>query len=507
MRKDVLIIGGGATGAGIARDLALRGVDCLLLEMGDYCHGASGGNHGLLHSGGRYAVKDPGSAAECAAENAVLKRVAPFCIEDAGGLFVSLPEDDPEFADTFSNACRSTGVTAREITVKEAMSREPGLSPRTSRCFQVPDASVDPFALVQANVDDARAAGATALNHCTIAGMTVEAGRIVKVEVRDRRGGLPSSIVPEVVVNASGAWVAEVSRMAGCTVQMGLDQGSMLVMDGRQCRQVVNRLRPPSNGDIAVPNHTSTILGTTSRPARSPHDRDVTRDDVELLLRETAAMLPSLRNARTVRTYGGVRPLLGGGGRGASRSFAILREEKVDNLLSVAGGKLTTYRLMAEKVSDQVCGMLGNGSKCRTHLEPLGPPVDGKGDSIALARLRRKYGRMAASVETSDPRMVCSCEQVLRSEVTAVLKAGDALTLADVMRRTRAGMGYCQGFDCSLSVLEIMLGTAAVEPMSALTEFLGEREVGLAQASGDQLRQEILREHVLKGVYGIGGKE
>jgi glycerol-3-phosphate dehydrogenase len=287
---------------------------------------------------------------------------------------------------------------------------------------------------------------------------------------------------------------------------MGLDQGSMLVMDGRQCRHVVNRLRRPSNGDIAVPNHTSTILGTTSRPAISPQDKDVAVNDVELLLRETAAMLPSLGSCRAIRTYGGVRPLLGGGGRGVSRSFTILMEEKVDNLLSVAGGKLTTYRLMAEKVSDQVCEMLGNGSKCRTHLDPLGPPMDGKGDSIALARLRRKYGRMAASVLTSDPRGVCSCEQVLRSEVTAVLKAGDALTLADVMRRTRAGMGYCQGFDCSLSVLETMLETADVEPLATLTEFLREREIGLAQASGDQLRQEMLREHVLKGVYDIGGK-
>jgi glycerol-3-phosphate dehydrogenase len=118
--------------------------------MGDYCHGASGGNHGLLHSGGRYAVNDPRSAAECAAENAVLKKIAPFCIEDTGGLFVSLPEDDPDFADTFFEACRSTSVRAEEITVNEAISSEPGLSQRTIRCFQVPDASVDPFALVQA---------------------------------------------------------------------------------------------------------------------------------------------------------------------------------------------------------------------------------------------------------------------------------------------------------------------------------------------------------------------
>ncbi len=506
MRKDVLIIGGGATGAGIARDLALRGVDCLLLEMRDLCHGASGGNHGLLHSGGRYAVKDPGSASECAAENAVLKRIAPFCIEDTGGLFVSLPEDDPGFADVFTRSCRSAGVPAWELTPKEALANEPGLSPRVVRCLEVPDGSVDPFSLVQANVDDARAAGAAVLNHCAVTNMAVKDGRVVRVDVRDRRGGLPSTIAPEMVVNAAGAWASDIAKMAGCQVPMGLDQGSMLVLDGRQSRHVINRLRPPSNGDIVVPNHTSTILGTTSRPARTADDTTVSKEDVDLLIRETSAMLPSLRHRRAVRTYGGVRPLLGGGGRETSRSFAIFNDEGAENLISVAGGKLTTYRLMAEKVSDRVCGMLGNSSNCRTHLEPLGPPAEGKGESIPAARLRRKYGRAASSIDMADQRVICSCEQVMRSEVTAVLEAGDALTLSDVMRRTRAGMGYCQGSDCSLSVLEIMVEKEGVDPLPLLKEFLEERERGLALSAEDQLRQEMLRRHVMRGVYGLEGK-
>lgn len=507
MRKDVLIIGGGATGAGIARDLALRGVDCLLLEMEDYCHGASGGNHGLLHSGARYAVKDPSSALECAGENAILRSIAPFCIEDTGGLFVSLSEDDAGFADLFIRSCRSASVPADELTTKEALAAEPWLSPRLTRCLEVQDGSIDPFSLVQANVDDARSAGATVLNHCAVTGMEVEDGRVACVQVRDRRGKISLPILPEVVVNAAGAWVAEVARMAGCLVPLGLDQGSMLVMDGRQCHRVINRLRPPSNGDIAVPNHTSTILGTTSRPARSPGDTAVAAEDVELLVRETSALLPSLRACRAIRSYGGVRPLLGGGGREASRSFAIFREEGAENLLSVAGGKLTTYRLMSENVSDQVCEMLGNRSNCRTHREPLGPPTGGKGSSIPLARLERKYGRMASAVDTNDSRVICSCEQVLRSEVAAVLAAGDALTLADVMRRTRAGMGYCQGFECSLSVLEVMLEGKRVEPLPSLLEFIGERGRGLAWAKGDQLRQELLRRHVLNGVYGLEGRE
>jgi glycerol-3-phosphate dehydrogenase len=86
LKAQVLIIGGGVTGTGLARDLALRGVSCTLVEQGDINAGASGANHGLLHSGARYASSDPGSAAECHTEGALLKQLAPHCIEDTDGL-------------------------------------------------------------------------------------------------------------------------------------------------------------------------------------------------------------------------------------------------------------------------------------------------------------------------------------------------------------------------------------------------------------------------------------
>ena len=90
---DVIIVGGGITGACTARDCALRGLKTLLIERGDLCDGASGRNHGLLHSGARYAVTDPEGARECIRENLILKKIAPSCVESTGGLFISLPED------------------------------------------------------------------------------------------------------------------------------------------------------------------------------------------------------------------------------------------------------------------------------------------------------------------------------------------------------------------------------------------------------------------------------
>lgn len=506
MRAEVLVIGGGATGAGVVRDLSMRGVDCVLLEMGDYCHGASGGNHGLLHSGGRYAVKDPASARECASENIILRRIASFCIEDTGGLFVSLHVDDPDFADQFRRACRGSGVPAKEIGAEVALALEPGLNAGLLRCFEVPDGSIDPFALVQGNVDSARENGAAVHNHCQVAKMIVEGSSVSRVEYVDARDGRKQTIVPEVVINAAGSWAPAIASMAGVKLNMTLDQGSMLVADGRLCEKVVNRLRPPSNGDICVPNHTSTIIGTTSRSATSPEAAKVSAQDVELLLREGSALLPSCANARIVRSYCGVRPLLGTGGRNASRTFSVIREEVADNLLNVVGGKLTTYRLMAEKVTDLACTMLGAKGVCRTHLEELSPGAVPEGKGIAAARLHRKYGGRASQISTVDQRIICSCEQVLTSEVEHVLKGPDVMTMADIMRRTRAGMGYCQGLDCSFGILDMMVKERGVDAISTLTDFLAERGRGQGQVSGEQRRQELFRKHLLQGVYGLGGK-
>jgi glycerol-3-phosphate dehydrogenase len=103
---DVIIIGGGATGAGIARDCALRGLRVVLLERHDIATGATGRNHGLLHSGARYAVTDNESARECIAENQILKRIARHCIEPTDGLFITLPEDDLAYQPVFIDACQ-----------------------------------------------------------------------------------------------------------------------------------------------------------------------------------------------------------------------------------------------------------------------------------------------------------------------------------------------------------------------------------------------------------------
>src|SRR3954453_19973636 len=125
IQTEVLVIGGGATGVGTAWDAALRGFEVVLVDRSDLAEGTSGRFHGLLHSGGRYVVKDPLAAEECVAENAVIRRIIPDCIEDTGGLFVTTPDDDLAYADEFLAACKETGLPVEEIPVAEALRREP----------------------------------------------------------------------------------------------------------------------------------------------------------------------------------------------------------------------------------------------------------------------------------------------------------------------------------------------------------------------------------------------
>ncbi len=160
---DVIIIGGGATGAGTARDCALRGLRTLLVERADIADGASGRNHGLLHSGARYAVNDRESAAECIGENLILRRIAASCVEETDGLFITLPEDDLAYQAKFVKCCKAAGIKAEAIDPKLALKLEPEINPEIIGAVKVPDASVDPFRLVAANVLDARLHGADIL--------------------------------------------------------------------------------------------------------------------------------------------------------------------------------------------------------------------------------------------------------------------------------------------------------------------------------------------------------
>src|SRR4051812_21462168 len=179
MQTEVLVIGGGATGAGVAWDCALRGFDTILVERRALGGGPSGRSPGLLPSGGRYAVKAPDAAVGCIEENVILRRIAADCIEDPGGLFVTTPDDDPAYGDEFLAGCARTGVPTEEIEVAEALRREPRLNPGIKRAFTVPDAGIDAWKTVWALANAAASRGARILPYHRVVDLLREGDKVV----------------------------------------------------------------------------------------------------------------------------------------------------------------------------------------------------------------------------------------------------------------------------------------------------------------------------------------
>ena len=214
------------------------------MERGDLATGTTGRFHGLLHSGGRYAVKNPQAARECIAENVILRRIAADCIEDTGGLFVTTPIDNPDYADRFIAGCQDTGVPVEEIPVAEALRREPRLNPRITRAFVVPDATADAWKTVWTCARSAMEYGARILPYHEVIAVTRDGDQATGVIARGPDGE-QVQIRAQVTVNASGAWAGRIAAMADCQVQISPGKGIMLATNHRLVQTVVNRCEMP----------------------------------------------------------------------------------------------------------------------------------------------------------------------------------------------------------------------------------------------------------------------
>jgi glycerol-3-phosphate dehydrogenase len=513
-KTQVLIIGAGVTGIGLARDLALRGVSCLLVEKKDFNAGASGGNHGLLHSGARYVLSDPASARECREENELLQRLAPQCIEPCGGLFVAVEGDDENFIARFPLLCEKAGIPTRSLDPKEARELEPVLSEKVIAAYAVEDGSIDPFRLSLDNLAQAEEKGCRFLPYSRVLAFERAGSRIRKVFLEETRRGETFAVEAEVVVNAAGAWAGQVAALAGLSVPVLFSKGSLVITPYRLAQRVINRLRPPSDADILVPGGTVSILGTTSIRVDDLEAARPEVEEVEAMIEDAKAMVPLLERVRYIRAYCGVRPLVGGQGdgddRSISRGFALLdhSREGLENFITITGGKLTTYRLMAEKTADRVCRLLGIDRPCLTREIPL-PPSSMGGWTEPAGVPRHQPDRLFQDS------LVCECEAVpeeaLDSLLASLSSAGIPVDLPAVGLRSRIGKGRCQGGFCGPRAAALLFNRRPTTPREArqgLREFLRGRWKGVRPVLwGEQLAQAELSEAVHLGFLGLEGEE
>jgi glycerol-3-phosphate dehydrogenase len=507
LETEVLVIGGGSTGAGVVRDAAMRGFKTVLVERRDLADGTTGRYHGLLHSGGRYAVKDPLAAEECVAENAILRRIAADCIEDTGGLFVTTPWDDPAFGDTFLEGCRATGVPVEEIPVAEALRGEPRLHSGISRAFAVPDAALDPWKLVWGCARSAQQHGAEILLYHRVVALERNGRRVTGAVLRNELTGEELRMRAEIVVNAAGAWAGQIADLAGGRVNVLPGKGIMIAMNHRLVNTVINRCKPPADGDIIVPIRTVSVIGTTDSKVADPDDLEVTQSEIDEMLDEGERLVPGFREARALRVWAGARPLFSAeevaDTRQVSRSHALIdhrERDGVERFVTITGGKATTFRLMAEVAVDAVCAQLGVDRPCRTHEEPLPDSEDGRFYTLG-ARLRAREPR------PKPEELICECELITRDRLEQAMERRHTASLDDIRRTLRLGMGPCQGGFCiyrATGILHAVERLDSREANESLLSFLQERWKGVHPILyGDQVRQARLDDWIFQGLLGV----
>lgn len=525
---DVIIIGGGATGAGIARDCSLRGLRSILLERRDIATGATGRNHGLLHSGARYAVNDHESAEECIKENMILKQIARHCVEDTKGLFITLPEDDLNYQKTFIESCQKAGIEAVQIEPDLAKRLEPSVNPALIGAVVVPDGTVDPFRLTAANMLDAKENGATILTYHEVTRLIREGDSIIGVEAFDHKRKMNIKVYAKIVVNAGGIWGQGIAEYADLKIKMFPAKGSLLIMGHRINNLVINRCRKPANADILVPGDTICVIGTTSD--RIPYDQIdnmiVTPQEVDVLFTEGEKLAPSLRHTRVLRAYAGVRPLVASdddpSGRNVSRGIVLLDHETRDGLkgfITITGGKLMTYRLMAEWATDLICKKLNHQAECKTAKQPLPGSQETATEThqriisipnpirvSAIYRHGARADRLLAE-QRLDRSLVCECEMVTAGEVRYAVEELDVNNLVDLRRRTRVGMGTCQGELCACRAAGLMSRFNVISARRSTTQlsaFLEERWRGIEPiAWGDAIREAEFSSWIYYSLLGL----
>ncbi len=530
---DVIVIGGGVNGTGVARDAALRGLRVALFERHDLAFGASGNSSGMIHGGPRYLTSDPDVTYSSCLDSGHIQRIAPH-------LLFRIPFLVPVFRSTelLAEAALATydaffdvydryqplkrGKPHVLLTGDEISALEPGLSPGARGGVTFDEWGIDGARLCVANAVDALEHGAEVHTHTTVTELLRrEDGRVRGVRYQHRLDGTSGTRTARVVVNATGAWAPITAALGGLpneAARVRPGKGVHIFLDRRLTNYAVTANAIDGRQVFLMPWQNMSVLGTTDDDYYGDLDRVVaTGDEVRYLFEAVAHVFPSIWQARAIGTWGGVRPTLYEWG---PNEDALSREHQVvdhaqhgaPGLYSMLGGKLASYRQFSEEMTDIVARRLRVGAKCHTHLAPLpggDETVDpmklvvmGGMEAVTATRLEYRHGGRSLRVlermlkEPHEAAVVCPCEPVTEAEIRYTVAHELARTVDDVSRRTRLGLGVCGGVRCVARcgrIVAEMTERSPADGMRMAHGFLAGAARRRAAAVGpDQARQEAL---------------
>ncbi|MAE93809.1 MAG: FAD-dependent oxidoreductase [Deltaproteobacteria bacterium] len=539
-QAQVLLIGGGINGTGIARDLALRGVSVLLVERREIGSGTSWASSGMIHGGLRYLQQDPEVTHHSCLDSGAIQRIAPHLVFRIPFL-MPIFADDPigpelvevglEMYDAYQPL--KNGRPHTRLTPAQALELEPALSDRLECAFTLDEWGVDAARLCVANALDATGHGARVLTHTeALAPLLSGTGEVVGATVRDTLTGERFDVHADLTLNAAGPWVPQVAEMMGESVIQRPGKGIHLVFERRVSNLAIYAKGVDGRDMFTFPHEQNSMAGTTDDDYYGDLDRiDTTEDEVAYVLQAMERSIPTIRHHRITHTIQGVRPTMYGFGSyedELSRDYAIIdhgREGQAQGLFTITGGKLAAYRLMAEDAADQLCARLGNREPCRTAELPL-PGGEEEADVGALAtrhaiglpaalRLAFRHGSRADEVlagadpELRPAKLVCACEPVLDTELRHVARTEGLRKLSDCQLRVRLGVGACQGSGCGASAAGVLaeeLGWDAERTIHELAELAALRWRAVAPVlEGAQVTAMEVHRSVHFGMIGMSG--
>jgi glycerol-3-phosphate dehydrogenase len=394
---DVLVVGMGATGAGVALDAASRGLRVAVLDKGDLASGTSSKSSKLVHGGLRYLENyEFGLVREGVMERQLLLKLAPHIVRPMDFLYPVWPDTAKRRLlglglttyDVFAMASLAGrgGATRRheKVSPEEAVALAPALADSgLAYSYLYGDCATDDARLVLAVVQAARRFGALAVTHAEVTGLTTEHGRVVGATVADRHEGTSVQVRARHVVNATGVWVDRLQGFEepGREAVVQPSKGVHVVVPRERLPLLeASVLLPSKQGDgrsmFAIPWGRQTILGTTDTPYDGALDGlSLTREDLDYVLAAGNAVFKSsdLTEGDVLGAWAGVRPLIRQPGSGSmsdiSRRHTLV--EGTGGLLTITGGKLTTYRRMAKDVVDRIVEKDDRKARCRTDEIPL----------------------------------------------------------------------------------------------------------------------------------------
>ncbi|MFW9961474.1 MAG: FAD-dependent oxidoreductase [Candidatus Thorarchaeota archaeon] len=530
---DVVVIGGGSTGTAVARDCAMRGLKTLLLERDDIASATVGTCAGMISSGLKYS-DEPDIMTMCSQEVVHFNRIARHIIMKnpilAPLLDLSDAASDSSYVDSYSAHAEERDVPSMLFLTPEASREiEPMLHPDIIASVYYEEFFIDPFRLCMLQTIDAIKHGATVRTYCEVISFAISSENEVKgVTYYNRVLGTTERVKTSLVINATGPWAHKIAKLAGDELEIRLNKGAHVILDRRVVNVGITVKAIDGRWIYLFPHENTTLLGTTALDTwEDPDSLVASFDEIEYLLQSIETILPSIREARIVRTMAGIRPLVPEWKRPegkVTRGYRIVDHSIAGGskgLISFTGGKLVMCRHMAEAVTDLVCKKLGKEAVCTTHLQTL-PGNDADVDIAALSkdfgislhaleRMRARRGtEMLKVLELTKDHpewktTICTCEPVIEAEIRYAIREEFPQTLNDLRRRLRLGTGPCQATFCTYKAAAILseeLDLGGDDFLVDILDFRAERWKGIRQSMrGEQLAQEELTQ----GMYACVG--